>query len=700
MGRVIAAFKQFFDDDGNPLVNGWLRFLEPSTNNTDKNTFYDPIYQIPNANPLQLDAAGRCPDVYGTGNYRIISYTNDPEDEDSPGEQIQVFDPVTAQGEVTGGGGSAGFADWDPAEDYALGDLVTYNLIYYRALAPNTGQNPATNPDYWEQFDFLVWYNTTVTYSADDLVYYSGNLYLSEQDLNQGNQPDVSPAWWRPVACCYYAFKSISGATYSMLFSDRDKIIGLSPSATEACTVTLLPGDATTDQLRVAFYNCSGYDLIIHPPGSASLWIDGGDITLDEGALLELIYCWDEDKWLPLANAGPVLGGQDIGTAGTPVNNLYLLNLHVTDVYVNAFHVPSDQYGYFGDSDEASIGYVSATPVLTLNVPAGASHDFLIDSVLAWRMATTGEFLPGASNPNPNLGSTTAPVSQIYTDEIFLPNDGAAVFGDLSEMQIWHSGVQGNIYNGTGNLVYSTVSTAGHFFTTAGGTLEYNSLGQLDFSSTTGIVGNPQFLDITYFNADIYLPFNNADIYLGASNQLRLVHTGTHGYIDNTIGNFYIRTGATPTNALIISSTQDLSLGGHLTMPANHRIYFVNSSTADIYYSTGLYIGSVANTGVGIRTNNTVRWIFDPGGTLYPFANLAYDIGGSLNRVRDVYCNAVKPTFLVAPTSLLVGINNSTTTQAYTITNISVVDLGGGVYRLDITTTSNGRTFVWSQTGS
>jgi hypothetical protein len=37
MGRVIAAFTQFFDDAGDPLVNGWLEFLESNTTSTKKN---------------------------------------------------------------------------------------------------------------------------------------------------------------------------------------------------------------------------------------------------------------------------------------------------------------------------------------------------------------------------------------------------------------------------------------------------------------------------------------------------------------------------------------------------------------------------------------------------------------------------------------------------------------------------------------
>ena len=116
MPRVISAFKQFFDDSGNPLVDGWLRFTVSGTNNTDKNTFADSSETIANANPLQLDAAGRCPNVFGSGSYRVVSFVDAA---GSPGTQIQQKDPV---------GGSAGtgaFEDWNDLSIYPLGKIVT-----------------------------------------------------------------------------------------------------------------------------------------------------------------------------------------------------------------------------------------------------------------------------------------------------------------------------------------------------------------------------------------------------------------------------------------------------------------------------------------------------------------------------------------------------------------------------------------------
>ena len=89
MARIIPAFKQYFDSNGDPLVSGYLRFLQSGTNNTKKTTYSNSAKTLPNTNPVPLDGEGRCPDVFGDGAYNVISY-------DSNMQQIQQFDPVRA----------------------------------------------------------------------------------------------------------------------------------------------------------------------------------------------------------------------------------------------------------------------------------------------------------------------------------------------------------------------------------------------------------------------------------------------------------------------------------------------------------------------------------------------------------------------------------------------------------------------------
>ena len=78
MARIIDAFTQFFDDNGDPLVDGFLKFVESGTNNTDKDTSADVNETIPNANPVPLDGAGRCPNVFGISTFQASKSTTVP----------------------------------------------------------------------------------------------------------------------------------------------------------------------------------------------------------------------------------------------------------------------------------------------------------------------------------------------------------------------------------------------------------------------------------------------------------------------------------------------------------------------------------------------------------------------------------------------------------------------------------------------
>lgn len=195
MPRVIQAFEQFFDDDGDPLVNGWLRFLVSGTTSTDKNTYSDISETIANTNPLQLDASGRCPDVYGSGTYRVISYTHDPV-AGAPGTQIQLFDPV---GELTS---LSALGSWNSGVIYTIGQTVQGDdLKFYRSLTnPNQGNDPTSDTVNWEEIQFIGVYNANKTYPAGELVRVSsGVLYISQTAANTGNNPesDDGTNWMR-----------------------------------------------------------------------------------------------------------------------------------------------------------------------------------------------------------------------------------------------------------------------------------------------------------------------------------------------------------------------------------------------------------------------------------------------------------------------------------------------------------------------
>lgn len=197
MSRVIAAFAQFFDGSGAPLANGFLKFLISGTVNTEKNTYADVNQTLPNANPLQLDGEGRCPNAFGQGIYKIILYDINPVT-GLPGTMIQTFDPVVADYTPEGAGGN--FDEWNAGTIYQIGQIIIYNGLYYRShIANNIGNQPDISADSWERIDFLRFWNLDVTYGLDDVVIYGSQLYFSLQAGNLNHIPNTSPAWWDPV---------------------------------------------------------------------------------------------------------------------------------------------------------------------------------------------------------------------------------------------------------------------------------------------------------------------------------------------------------------------------------------------------------------------------------------------------------------------------------------------------------------------
>jgi len=193
MSRVIQAFAQFFDGAGDPLSNGWISFLESGTNNTLKETYVDSKESFANTNPLQLDAEGRCPNVFGSGSYRAILYTNDPL-LNTPLEQIQVFDPVG------GVSGTADFTEWNALATYNIGDVVkgSDNKFYESLANDNSNQDPTTATNYWEQLDFIYVWNEYRTYDAGDRVTdpVDGFDYISIAGINLNNIPSATPLKW------------------------------------------------------------------------------------------------------------------------------------------------------------------------------------------------------------------------------------------------------------------------------------------------------------------------------------------------------------------------------------------------------------------------------------------------------------------------------------------------------------------------
>ena len=175
------------DNNGNPLSGGKIFFYETGTD-TEKTTYSDEAETIENTNPVLLDAAGRQPDIFFSGEAKVVITT-------SAGVQIDEADPV---GEAAT---TAAFVAWLTTLTYGVGDLVTDpDGNYFVSLtSANVGNEPATSPTEWMELRFINVYNENFSYAAGDVVLSDEILYVSRVGTNVGNTPATSYDDWRPL---------------------------------------------------------------------------------------------------------------------------------------------------------------------------------------------------------------------------------------------------------------------------------------------------------------------------------------------------------------------------------------------------------------------------------------------------------------------------------------------------------------------
>ena len=100
--RLIPAFAQFFDANGDPLTGGKIYTYESGTT-TPKVTFADAALTVANSNPVMLNAAGRAPDVFAdVGDYKVVLT-------DATGVMIETRDPVDGAPVGSAGQGLSSF---------------------------------------------------------------------------------------------------------------------------------------------------------------------------------------------------------------------------------------------------------------------------------------------------------------------------------------------------------------------------------------------------------------------------------------------------------------------------------------------------------------------------------------------------------------------------------------------------------------
>ena len=85
--RFVLPYQSVFDSTGAPVPGALLYFYASGTS-TPLTTYADPLLTTPNANPVQANAAGTFPNIFLSGNYKVILT-------DSLNNQIWTADPVS-----------------------------------------------------------------------------------------------------------------------------------------------------------------------------------------------------------------------------------------------------------------------------------------------------------------------------------------------------------------------------------------------------------------------------------------------------------------------------------------------------------------------------------------------------------------------------------------------------------------------------
>lgn len=178
----------YLDSNGKPLSEGKLYFYESGTM-TDKTTYSDSAETVAHTHPIVLDADGRAPDIFFSGEAKIvITDANDVQQDEA--------DPVGASNTYE-------FFDlWSVTTTYSEGEIVRDSSDrYFISIAnTNTGNTPISSPEQWMQLHFYSTYNDNYSYSMGDVCLENNQLYLSVVGTNTGFNPIGNSSRWRPLS--------------------------------------------------------------------------------------------------------------------------------------------------------------------------------------------------------------------------------------------------------------------------------------------------------------------------------------------------------------------------------------------------------------------------------------------------------------------------------------------------------------------
>ena len=264
---------------GEPVANGLMYYFESGTS-TLKETYADSGENVPNSNPVVMNADGSEPNVFYSGSAKKVLTT-------SLGEQVFEADPV-------GGNNQLGnFSDFNLEIIYGQSDIVRFNDKFYLSLkTDNQGNSPdvddGTN---WTEIDFVnpSW-STGDTYRPGELVTGSnGQLYQSKVEPNKGNDPtgDATETNWKRI---FYSSGAISPT--SQLELNRPNVLSTATTFKLPDTSTVNVGDSVYCWLPDEF-KANQPTVIVSDTGTETITVQSGtdtDVLLDLGRSISIAF--------------------------------------------------------------------------------------------------------------------------------------------------------------------------------------------------------------------------------------------------------------------------------------------------------------------------------------------------------------------------------------------------------------------------
>jgi len=192
MGRYLDPRPQYFDDPGDPLIEGKVYIYE-SGSATLKDIFHDDEESIVAQNPVILSASGRMPNTFFSGTARGKLT-------DADEVQFWDIDPIFSTSS-----GQGGFQDWNSVTSWNHPDVVvgSDDLFYMSINNGNIDNDPTLTPTEWEEVEFTSIWNPNITYEItprpDTVKASDGNFYKNTTGANLGNDPTSSDTWTAAV---------------------------------------------------------------------------------------------------------------------------------------------------------------------------------------------------------------------------------------------------------------------------------------------------------------------------------------------------------------------------------------------------------------------------------------------------------------------------------------------------------------------